>query len=103
MISVGFSPPYIGRHTDYYNSWTQADAKRLAEKTQSLKCGFALSMWKENKYRVNDHLNNDWNGLIIREFSHFYHIGSTESLRNEMIEALAIKHGNSVQVDLLAS
>lgn len=60
-------------------------------------------MWKENKYRVNDHLQNDWNGLTIREFSHFYHVGSTESLRNAMTEAPAIKPENSVKLDLAAS
>lgn len=100
---VYLDPPYIGRNTDYYNSWTDTDAKKLAEKTKLLKCGYALSMWKENKYRVNDHLENDWNGLVIKEFSHFYHIGSSESLRNKMIEALAIKPEHSVKPDLLAS
>ncbi len=100
---VYLDPPYIGRNTDYYNSWSESDAKKLAVKTLSLSCGFALSMWKENRYRVNTHLENDWNGLVMREFAHFYHIGSKESLRNKMTEVLAIKPENAVHADLIAS
>jgi DNA adenine methylase len=100
---VYLDPPYIGRHTDYFNTWTENDAKNLAKKTLALNCGFALSMWKENKYRVNDHLLKDWNGVIKKEFSHFYHIGSTESLRNKMTEVLAIKPEYSADLELLAS
>jgi DNA adenine methylase len=90
---VYLDPPYIGRSVDYYNLWTQKDADELAEITQSLPCGFALSMWKENKYRKNDHIDKKWGGNVIRTLNHFYHVGSTESLRNEMIEALVIKKG----------
>jgi len=110
MVSVSSSddfvyldPPYIGRNTDYYNSWSLGDAKELAKVVRSLSSGYALSMWKENKYRKNEHLFEDWNGLIKREFSHFYHVGSTESLRNEMIEVLAIKPENAYKQKRLAS
>ncbi len=90
---VYLDPPYIGRHTDYYNTWSDDDAIRLAEQTLKLDAGFALSMWKKNKYRENEHIENYWNGLEEKTFSHFYHIGPSESLRNKMIEALAIKPG----------
>lgn len=96
-------PPYIGRHTDYFNSWSERDAQELARKTKNLNCGYALSMWKENKYRINDHLFNDWNGLVLKDFSHFYHVGSKESLRNEMIEVLAIRPENAVTEEVLIS
>ena len=100
---IYLDPPYIGRHTDYFNSWSLEDAKDLSKTVLSLECGYALSMWKENKYRKNDHLFDDWNGLVKKEFSHFYHIGSKESLRNEMIEVLAIKPENTAKIELLAS
>ncbi|MCW5922030.1 MAG: Dam family site-specific DNA-(adenine-N6)-methyltransferase [Saprospiraceae bacterium] len=87
---VYLDPPYIGRHTDYFNQWTEKDAVELAELAQKLPCGFALSMWLENKYRRNDHIDNFWNGLEIRTFNHFYHLGSSEDLRNEMQEALVL-------------
>lgn len=88
---VYLDPPYIGRHTDYFNNWTEKDAVELSEYSRKLKCGYALSMWLENKYRKNDHIENHWDNLEIKSFSHFYHVGSKESLRNEMQEALAIK------------
>ncbi len=90
---VYLDPPYIGRHTDYYNTWTDEDAVELAERTLELDAGYALSMWKKNKYRENDHLEDHWDGLTEETFSHFYHIGPSESLRNKMIEALMIKPG----------
>lgn len=90
---VYLDPPYIGRHTDYYEQWSEQDAVELARVAQSLPCGFALSMWKENKYRVNTHIAQYWNGAIERTIMHFYHVGSTEDLRNSMEEALLIKRG----------
>lgn len=90
---VYVDPPYIGRHADYFNRWTSSDAEELAAACHALPCGFALSMWKGNRYRENPHLAEHWGNDEIRTFSHFYHVGPTESLRNEMIEALAIKRG----------
>ncbi len=90
---VYLDPPYIGRHTDYYNQWSESDAADLAQIAQSLPCGFALSMWKENKYRSNPYLTR-WNGVEQRTITHFYHVGSTENLRNSMEEALLIKQGH---------
>jgi DNA adenine methylase len=86
-------PPYIGRHTDYYNSWSDEDAARLAKTAKTLPCGFAVSMWQENKYRTNRHIPDDWGGCEVKTYSHFYHVGSTESLRNKMTEALIIRPG----------
>lgn len=87
---VYLDPPYIGRHTDYFNNWKEEDAVQLASSVQSLPCGFALSMWLENKYRRNHHLDEHWKGLETRTFAHFYHVGATEDLRNEMQEALLL-------------
>lgn len=90
---IYLDPPYIGRHTDYFNSWDEAEAARLAESAKALPCGFALSMWLENKHRKNSHIDEHWSGLEMRVCSHFYHVGSNEELRNEMDEALIIKQG----------
>ncbi|MBI5464912.1 MAG: Dam family site-specific DNA-(adenine-N6)-methyltransferase [Ignavibacteriales bacterium] len=98
-------PPYIGRHTDYYNGWTEDEAIVLADTAKSAPCGFALSMWLENKYRKNEHISRFWDGLAIKTFNHFYHVGSKETLRNEMIEALVIKPASvptTHQVDSLS-
>ena len=102
---VYLDPPYVGRHTDYYNGWSEDEAIALAQTAKALPCGFALSMWLENKYRKNEHIPRFWDGLTIKTFSHFYHVGSTEALRNEMIEALVIKPASvpsAQQVDSLS-
>lgn len=86
-------PPYIGRHTDYYNKWTEKDAIELFESLRSLPCGFALSTWKENRYRSNPFLSSHSEESVVRTHNHFYHVGPTENLRNPMVEALVIKNG----------
>lgn len=83
-------PPYAGRFTDYFNSWTEADATRLEDKLKDLPCKFLYSMWSENKYRRNERLYDSFLDYEIRTFSHFYHLGSTEDLRNCMTEALVV-------------
>lgn len=89
---VYLDPPYIGRSTGYYNTeWEVVEAEELASRTQELDCGFAMSMWKENQYRSNEHIDNCWDDVLCLTKSHFYHLGSTEDLRNEMEEALLIR------------
>jgi DNA adenine methylase len=90
---VYVDPPYIGRHTDYFNSWTQSEAERLAAVTLELPCGYAVSMWLENRHRRNTHIDTAWAGTEIRVCGHFYHVGSTEALGNEMDEALLVRPG----------
>jgi DNA adenine methylase len=90
---VYLDPPYIGRHTNYVHNWDDAEAANLAKVARMLPCGFALSMWLENRHRKNTHIDEHWSGLELRVCRHFYHVGSTESLRNEIDEALLIKPG----------
>lgn len=97
---VYLDPPYVGRHTDYFNRWGDQEAEQLAVVAKNLSCGYALSMWRENRYRKNDHLDACWPGLDLRVYSHFYHVGASESLRNEMEEALLIKPGFAAKSEL---
>ena len=92
---VYLDPPYVGRHADYFSQWDGEEAGRLATAARLLPCGFALSMWMENQYRKNEHIESEWSDNDIRLASHFYHVGSSESLRNEMIEAVVIRRGFS--------
>ena len=87
---IYLDPPYIGRNTDYFNTWSEMDALLLSNISYNLPCQYALSMWLENKYRKNDHIANDWQSKEVKTISHFYHLGSTESLRNAMTEALVL-------------
>lgn len=88
---VYLDPPYVGRHTDYFNQWSDDEAVALAEWANETQASYALSMWVKNRYRVNEHLNEYWKGKIVRTHNHFYHIGSVESLRNSMVEGLILK------------
>lgn len=93
-------PPYIGRHTDYYNAWDDKDDEELIETLLNLPCGWALSNWKENKFRKNPLLKklekmND--KLVIKTFDHFYHVGAKESNRNKITEALIIKRKYEIE------
>lgn len=89
---VYLDPPYIGRDTNYVGEWPEAEAEALAAAAHDLESRVLLSMWKENKYRRNEHIDKCWADFEVHEFSHYYHIGSKESLRNAMTEALLINH-----------
>jgi DNA adenine methylase len=97
---VYLDPPYIGRHADYFNQWSETEAAALADRVKQLPCGFAVSMWLENTHRRNEHFDAAWSELPYRTASHFYHVGSHESLRNEMAEALIFKPGYMVEEDV---
>ncbi len=85
---IYLDPPYYGRHTNYYDTWDESDMAHLAKFLNNTKCRFALSLWYENTYRRNDDIAEYFSRFTIHKYEHFYHIGSTESLRNKMIEAL---------------
>ncbi|MGB6535916.1 MAG: Dam family site-specific DNA-(adenine-N6)-methyltransferase [Xanthobacteraceae bacterium] len=90
-------PPYIGRHTDYFNSWDDAAADELAAALRSLPCGFAYSMWAKNEFRENEHLIRWFSDFEIARQAHFYYVGPTEDLRHEMEEALVVTPANAVK------
>lgn len=83
-------PPYAGRFADYFNRWTHEDAARLDAAVKALPCPFLYSMWAGNRYRENAGLYRAFGGYRIETFSHFYHLGATESLRNGVTEALVV-------------
>ncbi len=83
-------PPYVGRHTDYYNGFTEDEANTLASTLIETPAGFALSMWLENKYRRNPYVDRWFSEYPRRTMSHFYHVGPSESLRNQMTEAVIL-------------
>lgn len=86
-------PPYVARHTDYYNSFSDEEGVELADALKSSPADFAMSMWLENKYRRNNYVDECFENHEIKTISHFYHVGSRESLRNEMVEALILSDG----------
>jgi DNA adenine methylase len=89
-------PPYDGRFADYFNRWTGQEADRLAASLRTLPCGFAFSMWLENRYRRNDAVARWFEGFPVFTHGHFYHLGATETLRGAMQEALVVSPGHAV-------
>lgn len=83
-------PPYLGRHTDYFNTWTQENELMLTQQLRSLPCTFILSTWQENEFRRNSTIDTYWRSenIYLLSIEHFYHVGSSEELRHGMTEAL---------------
>ncbi len=83
-------PPYIDRHTDYYNGWTELDELLLFDKLCALKNKFILSTWHSNDYRTNKSIDKFGSRFEILTREHFYHVGGYEENRNPMLEALVL-------------
>lgn len=81
-------PPYIGRHVDYFNSWTEDDEKKLSDLLKETPASFILSTWSHNAYRANAFLDSNWEGFPTLTQEHFYHVGASESNRGGMTEVL---------------
>jgi len=81
-------PPYIGRHVDYFDSWTEEDEICLNGGLIESNAKFILSTWLSNKYRVNDYVFSVWKDCNISTKEHFYHVGAKEDNRNAVYEAL---------------
>ena len=69
-------PPYIDRHTDYYNGWNQDNEKALKKALKLTKAKFILSTWHSNDYRENKFIDIVWN------------VGAKEKNRNPILEAV---------------
>jgi len=81
-------PPYIGRHVDYFDSWSETDELSLEKKLSNSGAKFILSTWLSNKYRTNEYIFSVWKNCNISTIEHFYHVGAKESNRNAVYEAL---------------
>lgn len=83
-------PPYIDRHTDYYNGWTEVDELLLFNRLCSINNKFILSTWHSNDYRENKFIDRLSSKFEVLTREHFYHVGGYEKNRNPMLEALVI-------------
>lgn len=85
-------PPYIDRHTDYYNGWTAENEVSLFQQLSEAKSKFILSTWHHNDFRKNEYIESLWNNFNILTREHFYHVGGSENNRNSMIEAIVTNY-----------
>jgi len=81
-------PPYIGRHTDYYNGWDDDHELALNRELKDTQARFILSTWHSNDFRSNEFLSTIWSDFPYLTREHFYHVGAKEDNRNPMLEAL---------------
>jgi DNA adenine methylase len=81
-------PPYFGRHTDYFNSWTEKDDELLFHLLSETKAKFILSTWHHNDWRENEMIEKHWNKFNIVTKDHFYHNGANIDNRRTIVEAL---------------
>lgn len=88
-------PPYAGRHTDYFNGWSEQDEADLADLLVHLPCKFILSTWHSNEFRTNLQVEKNWASDNFHVFTkaHYYHVGAAEELRHPMLEALITNFG----------
>lgn len=93
-------PPYAGRHTDYFNGWSEKDETDLAELLANSPCKFILSTWHSNEFRTNMQVEQNWASDNFHVFTkaHYYHVGAAEELRHPMLEALITNFGYSEAV-----
>lgn len=98
-------PPYIGRHVDYFDSWTEEEEIILNNGLINSNCKFILSTWLSNKYRTNDYVFSVWKDCYVSTKEHFYHVGGKESNRNAVYEALLsnIKLNDSIKNSAMKS
>lgn len=81
-------PPYYGRHTDYYNGWTERNEEELHHLLSQTKAKFILSTWHHNDWRENEMINKYWHKFNIITKDHYYHNGGNLENRRAMVEAL---------------
>ena len=81
-------PPYVGRHVDYFDSWSEEDEQQLFTILNQCPCNFILSTWHSNQHRENAFLGTLWSKFNILTKEHFYHVGAKETNRKPMLEAL---------------
>ncbi len=81
-------PPYLGRHVDYFDSWTEEEELILNNGLEASKAKYILSTWLSNKYRTNEYVFSVWKNCKISTMEHFYHVGAKEDNRNAVYEAL---------------
>ena len=81
-------PPYIDRHSDYYNVWTGEDEKQLFNLLKNVESIFIMSTWYGNLFRNNIYIDKFWRYFNIFTQEHFYHVGGKEKNRNQITEAL---------------
>lgn len=95
-------PPYIGRHVDYYDSWSEEAEMSLCKALSASNAKFMLSTWDHNDYRENEYIEKVWCFCNKITQEHFYHVGAKETNRNPMTEALLTNYDSAGRTNKFA-
>lgn len=98
-VFIYCDPPYIGRHVDYYNSWSETDERVLCEMLKKSEKQFMLSTWIQNKFRINHCVEDTWKFCRRITQEHFYHVGAKEINRNSVVEAVLMNYCLSEEIN----
>jgi len=90
----------MGRHVDYYNSWTEKEEQELYDLLGVTPAKFILSTWHSNRYRANPAIEKYAYRFTILTREHFYHVGASEKNRNTMLEAIVLNYNPLPQIEL---
>jgi DNA adenine methylase len=93
-------PPYIGRHVDYFNSWSEGSEQELYDSLSTTPAKFILSTWHSNQYRANPAIDKYASRFTILTREHFYHVGANEKNRNPMLEAIILNYNPVPQMEI---
>lgn len=93
-------PPYIGRHVDYFSSWSEQSEQELYDALSSTPSKFILSTWHSNQYRTNPAMEKYASHFTILTREHFYHVGASEKNRNPMLEAIVLNYNPLPQMEI---
>lgn len=85
-------PPYMGRHTDYFNTWSETEEQDLFNLLAETPARFILSTWHSNQFRANSALDKYQEKFHVLTKEHFYHVGASENNRNAMLEAIVLNY-----------
>jgi DNA adenine methylase len=93
-------PPYMGRHVDYFNSWSEKEEQELYDLLGATPAKFILSTWHSNQYRANPAIEKYAYRFTVLTREHFYHVGALEKNRNPMLEAIILNYNPMPQIEL---
>ena len=91
-------PPYIGRHVDYFNSWSETDEQELYDMLSATPAKFILSTWHSNQYRANGAIEKYAYHFTILTREHYYHVGASEKNRNPILEAIILNYNPLIPI-----
>jgi DNA adenine methylase len=84
---IYLDPPYMGRNTGYFVSWSEEDEERLYELLKNTKAKFMISNWKSYGEKENPYFKK-WEIFNIKIKDHYYFVGSKEEYRNTVQEVI---------------